>query len=297
MKTSAAGSPSPTGRTGRLVSRPWHCRSIPCNRPYSALRREGLCPDHPCRSPRLGTELLRSQKKPDSTTPLASSIRQSQPEARRAPDMAHGQLAPILHYLRRVTSPVVSGDIPDTELLCRFSRNRDETAFAALVRRHGPMVLAVCRRVLRDGHTAEDAFQATFLVLARKAGSLAKPELLANWLYGVARRTAAKAKTDAAKRRLHERRAVRTPPSDPCDELEWHDLRAVLDEEVSRLPERYRVPVVLCYLQGQTNAEAARRLGCSRGTVATLLARARDKLQRRLTQRGVGLSVGFGLTP
>ncbi len=209
--------------------------------------------------------------------------------------MAHGQLAPILHYLRRVTSPAASGDIPDSELLCRFARHRDETAFAALVRRHGPMVLAVCRRILRDGHTAEDAFQATFLVLARKAGSLAKPELLANWLYGVARRTAVKAKTEAAKRRHHERQAVRTPPSDPCDELEWHDLRAVLDEEVSRLPQRYRVPVVLCYLQGQTNAEAARRLGCSRGTVATLLARARDKLQRRLTQRGVGLSVGFGL--
>ncbi len=209
--------------------------------------------------------------------------------------MAHGQLAPILHYLRRVTSPAASGDIADSELLCRFSRHRDETAFAALMRRHGPMVLAVCRRVLRDGHTAEDAFQATFLVLARKAGSLAKPELLANWLYGVARRTAAKAKTEAAKRRFHERQAVRTPPADPSEELEWHDLRAVLDEEVSRLPERYRVPVVLCYLQGQTNAEAARRLGCSRGTVATLLARARDKLQRRLTQRGVGLSVGFAL--
>ncbi|HZV04835.1 MAG TPA: sigma-70 family RNA polymerase sigma factor [Gemmataceae bacterium] len=208
--------------------------------------------------------------------------------------MATGQLAPILHYLRKVTSPT-GGDISDAELLSRFRIHRDDTAFTALVRRHGPMVLAVCRRVVGDGHAAEDAFQATFLVLARKAGSLAQPELLANWLHGVAYRTAAKAKTEAARRRVHERQAVRSQEIDSSMEFEWQDLRAVLDEEVNRLPERYRVPVVLCYLQGQTNAEAARRLGCSRGTVATLLARARDKLRRRLTQRGVGLSVGFGL--
>ncbi|MHB1423088.1 MAG: sigma-70 family RNA polymerase sigma factor [Gemmataceae bacterium] len=209
--------------------------------------------------------------------------------------MATGPLAPVVHYLRKVTNPTVAGDIADAELLSRFALHRDEAAFTSLVRRHGRMVLAVCRRVVRDGHAAEDAFQATFLVLARKAGSLARPELLGNWLHGVAYRTAMKAKIETAKRRVHETRAVRPQEVDSRDETEWHDLRTVLDEEVNRLPERYRVPVVLCYLQGQTNAEAARRLGCSRGTVATLLARARDKLRRRLTQRGVGLTAGVAL--
>lgn len=206
--------------------------------------------------------------------------------------MATGPLAPVIRYLRQVTNPAASGELPDAELLSRFVRHRDEAAFAALVRRHGPMVLAVCRRVVRDGHAAEDAFQATFLVLARKAASLRQPELLGNWLYGVAYRTAMKARREAAKRRAHETHAVRAQEINPIEEFEWRDLRAVLDEEINRLPERYRVPVVLCYLQGQSNAEAARRMGCSRGTVATRLARARDKLRRRLTQRGIGLSVG-----
>jgi RNA polymerase sigma factor (sigma-70 family) len=209
--------------------------------------------------------------------------------------MASEPLVPLVRYLRKVTRPTATGDIPDAELLSQFVRHGDEAAFAALVRRHGSMVLAVCRRVLRDGHAAEDAFQATFLVLARKAGSLARPELLGSWLHGVAQRTAAKAKTETARRRAHEQQAVRAPEIDPDDACDWQDVRGVLDEEVNRLPERYRVPVVLCYLQGQTNAEAARRLGCSRGTIATLLARARDKLRRRLTQRGVGLSVGVSL--
>jgi RNA polymerase sigma factor (sigma-70 family) len=204
-------------------------------------------------------------------------------------------LAPVLRYLRKVAAPASSNDSADAELLARFALYRDEAAFTSLVRRHGPMVLAVCRRVVRDGHAAEDAFQATFLVLARKAGSLARPELLGHWLYGVAYRTAAKAKSEANRRRARERQAVRKHQIDPDDECDRHDLRGLLDEEVNRLPERYRVPVVLCYLQGRTNAEAAQRLGCSRGTVATLLARAREKLRRRLIQRGVGLSVGAAL--
>jgi RNA polymerase sigma factor (sigma-70 family) len=157
------------------------------------------------------------------------------------------------------------------------------------------MVLAVCHRVVRDGYAAEDAFQATFLVLARKAASLTQPELLGNWLYGVAYRTAMKTRREAAKRRAHEAQAVRAKEVGPSEEIDGHDLCAVVDEEINRLPERYRVPVALCYLQGQTNAEAAKRLGCSRGTIATLLARARDKLRRRFTQRGIGLSVGAAL--
>jgi RNA polymerase sigma factor (sigma-70 family) len=215
--------------------------------------------------------------------------------ARRAADMPTVPLAPVIRYLRKVTDPASSGELPDAELLSRFALHRDEAAFTTLVRRHGPMVLAVCCRVVRDGHVAEDAFQATFLVLAHKAGSLTQPELLGHWLHGVAYRTAMKARREAAKCRARETLAACAEEVHLRDESEWQDLRAVLDEEVNRLPERYRVPVVLCYLQGETNAEAARRLGCSRGTVATLLARARNKLRRRLTQRGVGLSVGIAL--
>lgn len=209
--------------------------------------------------------------------------------------MATGPLAPVVHYLRQVTSHSALSELPDAELLARFARQGDETAFTALVRRHGPMVLGVCRRLVRDGHAAEDALQATFLVLARKADSLAQPELLAHWLYGVAYRTAKKARREAARRHVHESQAVRAEAVDPSEEIDRQDLGAIVDEEINRLPERYRVPVVLCYLQGQTNAEAARHLGCSRGTIATLLARARDKLRRRLTQRGIGLAVGAAL--
>ena len=209
--------------------------------------------------------------------------------------MADQPLAPVIRYLRKLTAPKGNIDATDAELLARFAAHREEEAFTALVHRYGPMVLAVCRRIVRDAHAAEDAFQATFLVLARKAGSLTQPELLGPWLYGVASRTARKAKIEMARRNSHERHAVRVQEVEPDDECERQDLRAVLDEEIQRLPERYRVPVVLCYLQGQTNAQAAERLGRSRGTVATLLGRAREKLRRRLAQRGIGLSIGAAL--
>jgi RNA polymerase sigma factor (sigma-70 family) len=178
-------------------------------------------------------------------------------------------------------------------LLARFSAERDETAFAVLVRRHGPMVFGVCRRVLRDRHAAEDALQATFLVLARKAGQLREPGSLAPWLYGVAARVAARARLEAARRRRRERQAGVREAVEPTEDAVWRDLRPVLDEEVDRLPARYRVPFVLCYVAGRTNAEAARQLGCSRGTIATRLARARERLRRRLTGRGVVLSAGL----
>jgi RNA polymerase sigma factor (sigma-70 family) len=175
----------------------------------------------------------------------------------------------------------------------RFARQQDEAAFAALVRRHGPMVLGVCQRILRDPHDAEDAFQATFLVLVRKTGSLARPELLANWLYGVACRTALSARAEAARRRTCERPVVDRPVEGSAD-ADWHDLRPVLDEEVSRLPDVYRVPFVLCYLEGKTNDEASRHLGCPKGTVLSRLARARERLRVRLTRRGLALSAGLG---
>jgi RNA polymerase sigma factor (sigma-70 family) len=207
--------------------------------------------------------------------------------------MATPSLVPVVRYIRKIASPPLPATLSDRELLARFAAERDETAFAALVRRHGAMVLGVCRRVLGDFHAAEDAFQATLMVLACKAGRLRRPELLRAWLHGVAARTAAKARADAARRRRHERRPPDTQVPDPADDVLRRDLRGVLDEEVSRLPARYRVAVVLCYLEGRTNAEAGRLLGCSRGTVATLLARARERLRRRLTSRGLAPVAGL----
>src|SRR5262249_19175720 len=137
---------------------------------------------------------------------------------------------------------------------------------------------------------ADDAFQATFLVLVRKARSLGKPNLLANWLYGVASRTAFKARAATAKRHERERELKDLPTSDASQELIWGDLRPALDEELNRLPERYRVPVILCYLEGQTHQQAARQLGCSRETITTRLARTRKKLGQRLARRGLALS-------
>jgi RNA polymerase sigma factor (sigma-70 family) len=152
------------------------------------------------------------------------------------------------------------------------------------------MVWGVCRRVLGDAHDAEDTFQATFLVLVRRAHTLGKPELLGNWLYGVAYRTALKAKTEAARRRTRETRLTEGAAAAAAPDLAWAELRPVLDEEVSRLPARYRAPFVLCYLDGKTNEEAARLLGCPKGTVLSRLAWARKRLRARLTRRGVTLS-------
>src|SRR5262249_50257311 len=145
-----------------------------------------------------------------------------------------------------------AGDDTDERLLERFTLHRDESAFAALVRRHGPMVLGVCRRVLHDEHDAEDAFQATFLVLARKSATIRKRGSLDSWLYGVAYRIALKAKSAAVRRRARERQAAKMALADPSAELAWRDLNPVLDEELNRLPEKYRVPLVLCYLNGKT---------------------------------------------
>jgi RNA polymerase sigma factor (sigma-70 family) len=203
--------------------------------------------------------------------------------------MARGQLTPVLRFLRAL-APAHGGDTPDAELLGRFATRRDADAFTALLRRHGPMVLGVCRRLLSDAHDAEDAFQATFLVLVRRAHSLGTPELLGNWLYGVASRIALKAKADAARRRTRERRLTEGAAAESAPDLAWADLRPVLDEEVSRLPARYRAPFVLCYLDGKTNEEAARLLGCPKGTVLSRLAWARRRLRARLTRRGVTLS-------
>lgn len=181
--------------------------------------------------------------------------------------------------------------LSDRELLERFVQRREQAAFTALVRRHGPMVLSVCRRVLSNIHDAEDAFQATFLVLAEKADRLRRPELLANWLYGVAYRTALHARQRAARRKKLEREAatVSTPISD--QEIESRELRRVLDEELHRLPEKYRAPLVLCYLEGKTNEEAARLLGWPAGSMSYRLSRGRELLRGRLEARLATLSL------
>ncbi len=193
----------------------------------------------------------------------------------------------LLQHLRRITRATPEGE-DDARLLARYAASRDGAAFETLVRRHGPMVLGVCRRVLNDSHLADDAFQAVFLVLIRKAASLRRPQLLASWLYGVAYRTALKARSLDARRKAQETREVQMLAA-PVEHA-WHDLRPVLDEELSRLPEKYRAPVVLCYLQGHTNEDAARQLGWTKGTVSGRLARARELLHRRLARRGISLS-------
>ncbi|HZU36269.1 MAG TPA: sigma-70 family RNA polymerase sigma factor [Gemmataceae bacterium] len=203
--------------------------------------------------------------------------------------MRSRQLHPLLRFLNRLAGPRLARDATDGELLRRFATDRDEDAFTALLQRHGPLVWGVCRRILQNSADAEDAFQATFLVLARKAGSIHKETALASWLYGVAYRVAMKARGAAARRRNHERRtAMRADKPTRSDSV--LDVEAALDEEVRRLPEKYRAPVILCYLQGKTNEEAARLLGCPKGTVLSRLARARERLRVRLIRRGLVLS-------
>ncbi|MBN9122369.1 MAG: sigma-70 family RNA polymerase sigma factor [Planctomycetes bacterium] len=191
---------------------------------------------------------------------------------------------PLARELLRVV--LGTPDVPDRDLLARFVASRDEEAFAEIVRRHGPMVLAACRRVTGRPHDAEDAFQAAFLVLARRAGHINRPELLANWLYGVACRTALEAR--AARRRSEERVVPAAPePAAPTPPDDTADLRRVIDEELARLPDKYRSAVVLCDLEGLPRAAAAAQLGIPEGTLSSRLAHARKVLAERLTRRGV----------
>src|SRR5437868_1022083 len=174
--------------------------------------------------------------------------------------MAADQASRLFHHLRNARLLCEHAAVTDGALLERFLAHRDEAAFEALVRRLGPMVLGVCRRVLVDRHDAEDAFQAAFLVLVRKATSIRPRERVGHWLYGVARRTALKAKALAARRRLKEREAGELRPRQAAA-VEVEDWRPVLDEELSRLPDRYRAAVVLCDLEGKSRRDAARELG------------------------------------
>jgi RNA polymerase sigma factor (sigma-70 family) len=214
--------------------------------------------------------------------------------------MSSARAGHVLQHIRRLGASRPGAAPPDVQLLERFTSLSDQAAFAALVRRHGPMVLSVCRGVLHNEQDAEDAFQATFLVLARKAESIRQPEAVAGFLYEVAHRAAVKAQTAAARRRARERRAAPMTDPDPTLDMTVRDLQRVLHEELRRLPDKYQVPLVLCYLEGLSQADAAERLGWSKSTLRGRLDRGRERLRRRLASRGVALSAllcAAALTP
>lgn len=200
----------------------------------------------------------------------------------------------VLRHVRRVAVTSEAATLGDGQLLERYLSRRDEAAFEALVHRHGGMVLGVCRRILKNPHDADDAFQATFLVLVRKAACIRPSSMVGNWLYGVACRTASKARASRGKRQSKERAAPLSLPSaerSPCD------IDEVIDREVARLPDKYRAPLLLCDLEGRTRREAAQRLGWPEGTVATRLAHGRRLLARRLARHGLPVAAGVLALP
>jgi RNA polymerase sigma factor (sigma-70 family) len=210
--------------------------------------------------------------------------------------MARAPLRTVLHHLQTLAAARDTKDQTDAELLDTFTSQNDQAAFTALVQRHGPLVLAVCRRVLHQFQEAEDAFQATFLLLARRAAGIRKTESLASWLHGVAYRMATNARRAAERRRRHEERAQANPPANPAWEVVWREVQCALDQEIQRLPPRYREPFVLCCLENRSGAEAARQLRLKDGTVWSRLAHARKLLRERLARRGITLSAVLGAT-
>jgi RNA polymerase sigma factor (sigma-70 family) len=202
-------------------------------------------------------------------------------------------LESVLDYLRKQVGAEAIKDLSDTELLERFCGRREEAAFALLLQRHGPTVLGVCRRMLGDVHAAEDAFQATFLVLVRKAGCVRKRQSLGSFLYGVAYRTAARARVQAAERRSRDRAAVASSyRPDALDELSRAEACAVLHEEMAHLPDKYRRPLILCYLEGKTHEQAAREMAWPKSSVSDRLKRGCELLRQRLSRRDIALSAG-----
>lgn len=197
------------------------------------------------------------------------------------------------HFRRLLSAQAAEND--DAQLLERFVATRDEAAFAALVERHGRRVLSVCRAVLRHEENAEDAFQATFLVLARMADSIHRRDSLSSWLYGVAHRIALKARRAMATRRRHEQRADTRTPEQPVEEAALREVQAIFHEEVSRLAAKFRAPFVLCCLEGKSRAEAAQQLGWKEGTVSGRIAQARATLESRLLRRGIALTAAMGV--
>lgn len=204
--------------------------------------------------------------------------------------MATSPMSKVVQHLRNLVMGEAEG-YTDGQLLEEFLYRQDEAAFAALVRRHGPMVLGTCQRILQNSHDAEDAFQASFLVLVRKAGSFLGRKTVGDWLYGVAYNTALKARAATCKRRAKER--LVKPVAQHDDQAGWHEIQSLLDAELSRLPDKYRKPVVLCDLEGKTRKEAAAMLGWPEGTLSGRLSRARVLLGKRLSRHGLPVSSGL----
>lgn len=200
-------------------------------------------------------------------------------------------MASVVAFIRRLAC-ARSQELPDADLVRSFHAEGDREAFATLVERHGPLVWSVCRRVVGNVQDAEDAFQATFLVFARKAGSIRRGEAVASWLYGVAYRTAVKIRLQHSQRRSRERQAAAMPRIVENDLELWEELQPLLDEELHRLPAKDRDAIVLCHLQGKSREDAARQLGCGVGTLKSRLSRGLDKLRARLARRGIEASAG-----
>jgi RNA polymerase sigma factor (sigma-70 family) len=204
--------------------------------------------------------------------------------------MANAQINLVLRHLRGFRETQVLTQVPDALLLERFAIWHEEAAFGALLRRHGPMVLSVSRRVLRSPQDAEDVFQGTFLLLVRKAASIRKRESVGSWLHGVAHRLALKAREKGFRRRVHEKRAADMRDTQPNSNVAWHEIQAALDGALQALPERYRTALVLCYLEGKSHAEVAQKLDCPLPTIRARILRGRKLLRDRLTSHGFTLS-------
>jgi RNA polymerase sigma factor (sigma-70 family) len=207
--------------------------------------------------------------------------------------MPQAPLGTVLRHIRYLVGTDAGQELSDAQLLERFVGRREESAFAALLQRHGQLVWSVCRQVLHHEHDAEDAFQATFLALARHAGSIRRGQAAGSWLYHVAQRIAVKVGMDRSKRQARERQAVVMTRNEPGSHAAWRELQEVLNAELQHLPEKYRAPFVLCCLEGKSKPEAAVLLGWKEGTVSGRLAQARKLLQQRLTRRGMMLSAAL----
>jgi RNA polymerase sigma factor (sigma-70 family) len=208
--------------------------------------------------------------------------------------MAAGPLQQLLRQLQRMLGAQGAGALPDVQLLERFLHQRDEAAFEGLLWRHGPLVWNVCQRVLRRQPDVEDAFQATFLMLIRKGGSIRGRQALGSWLYKVAYRIALEARTAAARRATREQQSARSAVGDtllPSEEAGRRELQSTLDEAIAALPEKYRTPLILCYFEGKTYEAAAQELDCPKGTISIRLTRARELLRHRLERRGISVSL------
>src|SRR5262245_49382034 len=207
--------------------------------------------------------------------------------------MASAKLIPVVHRLRRSVEAAEDRHTTDRQLLRRYAANGDEGAFTTLVRRHGPRVLGACRQVLSDAADVDDAFQATFLVLLQKAGSVRWRDDLGGWLYAVAHRVAVRARTKSQSRRRHEGRASASPRESPPPDLSWRDACALLHAELDRLPDKFRLPLLLCYLEGRSRDEAAAQLGLTTAAVKSRLERGRNALRAGLRRCGVTLTAGL----